>query len=227
MDLLNNEYDLYRSIGEIYNKTENYKQGKYFLERYVRLKDSLETVKKKEGDLIISQLMRAEKEEQESIRKGDLKKSALIITVILILLVVLFYYYKKSQYKNKKITAKSEELLQEKREITIQKNEETNQLKQKVNESFEEVIQLAKDNSVTRFKEVYPEFINRLLAINPAFRVSELTLCAYIFLGFNSKDIALYTFKSVHTVRSRKYNLRKKLGILPEDDIELYFKNLS
>ena len=110
MRVWNNEYDLYRSIGEVYNKTENYKEGKYYLERYVTIKDSIETAQKKEGDFIIRELMKAEKEQQENLRKEDLEKAALIIGIISVLLLILFYYFKKSRDKNKQIIIKSKEL---------------------------------------------------------------------------------------------------------------------
>lgn len=98
------------------------------------------------------------------------------------------------------------------------------------NECFEEIIKLAKSNSpefLTRFREVYPDLVAVLLDINPKFRISELTLCAYIFLGFTTKDIAAYTFTSINTVKVRKYNLRKKLNIPAEMNTEMWFKHLQ
>lgn len=157
--------------------------------------------------------------EKDKVVKKEKTYLYLIIIVLIIILLLSYFILRRISKSNR----------EEKLEI-ISKNEiQTQELKLKINESFEEVIQLAKDNSVkffTRFKEVYPEFIAQLLKIDPKFRVSELTLLAYFYLGFNSKDIATYTFKSVNTVRSRKYNLRKKLGILPEENMELWLKNL-
>ena len=230
MNLLNNEYNLYRSIGEVYNKTENYKQGKYYLERYVTIKDSLETAKKKEGDLIISEVMKAEKEEQENIRKEDLKKAILIIVIILVLLLILFYYFKKARDKNKQIIIKSKELLQEKEEIIIQKSEETQDLRQKVNESFEEIVQLARENNpefLTRFQEIYPGFTEKLKEIAPDINSDDLRFCALLKLNFSTKDIAEYTFVTVRTVQTRKSRLRKKFNIPSEQDIYLWMNELE
>ena len=227
MNVWNNEYDLYRSIGEVYNKTGNYKEGKNYLEHYVTIKDSIETAQKKEGDFIISEVMKAEKEELENLRKEDLKKAALIIAIISVLLLILFYYFKKSRDKNKQIIIKSKELLQEKEEIISQKDEETQELKQKVNESFEEVIHLAKTNSPefwARFQEVYPSFQENLLKINPQIRTTELTFCAYLFLGFSTKEIADYTFKAGKTIENNRYNIRKKLGLSTEKDLVVWLR---
>ena len=229
MNLLNNEYELYRSIGEVYNKTENYKQGKYYLERYVALKDSIETAQEKEGDFIISEVMKAEKEQQESRRKEDLKKAVFIIATILVLLLILFYYFKKARDKNKQIIIKSKELLQKKEEIIIQKSEETQDLRLKVNESFEGIVQLAKENNpefLTRFQEIYPEFTDKLKEISPEINSEDLRFCALLKLNFSTKDIAEYTFVTVRTVQTRKSRLRKKFNIPSDEDIYLWMNEL-
>jgi DNA-binding NarL/FixJ family response regulator len=109
----------------------------------------------------------------------------------------------------------------------LQQDQQVRALKKKVNESFEEVIQLAKENSPEfwgRFQEVYPEFRERILIINPNLKTSELILCAYIYLGFNTKDIARYTFKAVQTIKNNKYNLRKRLNVPQQEDITLWMR---
>ena len=115
----------------------------------------------------------------------------------------------------------------EKETIIKEKEEETKELKLKVNEAFDEVVQLAKDNSpefLTRFQEVYPNFQEKLLKINPQIRTSELTFCAYLFLGFSTKEIAEYTFKAVKTIENNRYNIRKKLGLSPEKDLLVWLR---
>jgi DNA-binding NarL/FixJ family response regulator len=64
------------------------------------------------------------------------------------------------------------------------------------------------------------------MEFSPGLRTSELILCAYTFLGFNIKDIADYTFKSVNTIRNRKQNLRKKFGLSGEQDMGIWLRNL-
>jgi len=124
---------------------------------------------------------------------------------------------------------KKQRLIKIKEEALMDKEQEIDFLSNKINDSFNEVIQLAKTNSpefFTRFKEIYPEIVESLLEINPKLRVSELTLAAYIYLGFNTKDIAAYTFRTLSTIRNRKHNLRSKLNIPIEESTELWFKNL-
>ncbi|MNV04851.1 Bacterial regulatory protein, luxR family [compost metagenome] len=97
-----------------------------------------------------------------------------------------------------------------------------------MNESFSEIIELAKKNSPTfwaRFQEVHPKFLKRMLCIDANFKSSELILCAYIYLGFSTKEIADYTFKATKTIENNRYNLRKKLGLAPEEDLILWLRN--
>ncbi|REC74319.1 hypothetical protein DRF60_17795 [Chryseobacterium elymi] len=110
------------------------------------------------------------------------------------------------------------------------KKEKTQALlsKQKTSEAFDGIMYLAKNNSSEfwgHFQEKYPDFQKKLLEINSSLKVSELILCAYIYLGFNTKDIAEYTFKAVQTVKNNKYNLRKRLSVPAKDDMVVWFRN--
>ena len=123
----------------------------------------------------------------------------------------------------------AEQVIAAKESVITQKEKENTVLQYKVNDAFEEVIHLAKRNSpefFARFQEVYPDFVDKISVVTPKLRVSELTLCAYIFLGFTTKDIALYTFKSIHTIQGRKSHLRKKFNLSPEEGFELWMKKL-
>jgi DNA-binding CsgD family transcriptional regulator len=93
---------------------------------------------------------------------------------------------------------------------------------------FKEVIQLAKDNNpefMPRFHEYCPRFSEELLKVSPL-KISEIRFCAYIYLNFSTKEIADYTFISVRTVQTKKYNLRKKLNIPGDMDIYIWFSKL-
>lgn len=202
-------------LSRSYEKYNNLEDAISYERKLSRLQDSIINLENKNSNDILTE-------------HNIFIKNILFFIFIVIIIIILFLGIKiiKNQHQRKKI----QELIQLKENIIYEREEETQELKQKVNESFDEVIRLAKTNSsefFTRFREVYPEVVIKLLEIYPKFRVSEITLCAYIYLGFNSKDIALYTFKSVNTVRSRKYNLRKKLNISPEENMELWLKSLG
>ena len=97
------------------------------------------------------------------------------------------------------------------------------------NKRFEETVRLAKENSPefwAHFQEKYPDFRKSMLHINPNLKVSELVLCGYIYLGFNTKDIAEYTFKAVQTVKNNKYNLRKRLSVPPKHNFILWMREI-
>lgn len=110
------------------------------------------------------------------------------------------------------------------------KNEENKILSQKLNIAFEEVVQLAKSNNpefLTRFQEVYPEFFPKLLEIEPQLLNSELKFCALLFLNFSTKEIANYTFVQPQSIQTKKNRLRKKLQISSDEDIYIWMKNIS
>ncbi|MFD1771621.1 helix-turn-helix transcriptional regulator [Sphingobacterium suaedae] len=93
--------------------------------------------------------------------------------------------------------------------------------------TFEEILNLAKGNHANffaRFQQYYPSFQSNLLQINPNLQNSELTLLAYIYLNFQTKEIAAYTFKSPKTIQNRKHLLRKKLRIASNEDIYVWLR---
>lgn len=211
----------YKGLGKVYEKTGNYKKASDYKTLYIKTDDSLEASKNLERDFVVSEVLRFEKKaEGQHNEEITIKIAGVIATLIILVMIALFYF----------IRQKRKELINEKETIIHKGKEKTQELQLRVNESFDEVIQLAKANDkgfFTRFREVYPEVVNKILEVDPKLRVSELTLCAYVYLGFTTKDIASYTFKATNTVHSRKYNLRKKLNISPEESMELWLKNLG
>lgn len=207
--------DTRKLLYEVYKASRNTEKAIENIEIYTRISDSLINKNAEAQEIPVNHVI----VEKERVNQQSKSKLYFIIFVIILLFTALLIAVLK-KYNSKK---------KESDYLINTKSDENLQLQQKVNDAFEEVVQLAKNNSpefFTRFKEVYPDFIDKLLEIDSKLRVSELTLLAYSYLGFNAKDIALYTFKSVNTVRSRKYNLRKKLGISPEESMELWLKNL-
>src|SRR5690606_16237253 len=123
-------------------------------------------------------------------------------------LAVLVYLYIKKQRKK----------------IYIRKAENT-QLKKKLNSAFEEVAELAQINSpnfLSRFIEVYPEFYNYLISTYPDLTNADLKLCALMKLDYSTKEIAEITYSSIRTIQNRKYKLRKKFNLTPEENLNLW-----
>lgn len=88
-------------------------------------------------------------------------------------------------------------------------------MRQKGNQ-FSELIEIAKENSPqfwVSFHQLYPEVYEKMVNISPKIKVPELTFCAYLYLGFSTKDIAEYTCVTVRAVETRKSRLREKYSI--------------
>lgn len=172
-------------------------------------------------------------DQEKELKKSETTKYIWIFTGILALILIFIFVYRilRKNLKHKEILiTEVHSTLQEKEEIISQKTVETEELQLRVNDAYNEVIDLAKKNDPSfyfRFQEVYPDFQKKLLEYSPGLRTSELSLCAYTFLGFNVKDIADYTFKSVNTVRNRKQNLRKKFNLSGEQDMAIWLRNLT
>ncbi|MDN3692150.1 LuxR C-terminal-related transcriptional regulator [Chryseobacterium tructae] len=96
-------------------------------------------------------------------------------------------------------------------------------------EDFAELLDLAKTNDlkfIKRFEEINPDLFQSILKINSQLTKSELSLCAMIWLGFSSKDIADFTFIQHRSVQTKKGRLRKKLNIPSETDLYSFFTSL-
>lgn len=220
----NENNDVNQVLAKVYEALNNTEKQTYYLKKYKQFNDSVKVAHKHNTDEVVNSMMTRKTEENSSVKKNY---TALLTVILISLSVTGIFIYR--YFKKRKIDSdKTEELLVEKEILLSQKEEETQDLRQKINESFEEVVQLAKDNHpefLTRFNEVYPEFSKKLLVINPSLVASELKFCAMIFLNFVTKDIAEYTFTSPKTVQNRKNSLRKKLNISSDEDLYVWFKN--
>jgi len=211
----------YKDIAEIYSLQDNVYKANEYLQKYTKLKDSFD-----QTNLMALQTSEKKIIEDEKIESRNSNKKlyyilgVLFLGITIIISLLSFSYYKRAKKKDL--------LLKENKSVILQKDQKVKELEQKVNENFDEIIQLAKENSSEfwgRFQEVYPDFRHKILDINPNLKTSELILSAYIYLGFNTKDIAEYTFKAVQTVKNNKYNLRKRLNIPTPDDLIVWIRS--
>lgn len=198
-----------------YKKINNPKWNDYFI-KLQKLKDSLSIAEKAAAKIPLQQVVK-EKEAKFS----ETKSSLYIIISISIFLFVIALFIAFRYLKNYKVE-KSEKL---KKEISlIEQNKKVAELETRVNDGFDEVLELAKNDDtsfLTRFKEVYPEFYNKLAA-NESLTPGDLKFSALLKLNFSSKEIAYYTHASIRTIESRKHRIRKKLGILSTEDLNLW-----
>ena len=213
--LINKLVVAYQLIEETYDKVGNTEQSYEYLSLYTHLQDSISNERNKGFNLLVDRFL---EEKENEYQKSRNKMFYLISGIVLIGLIILSFIYYSFHKKRK-----------ERIKLVREKERESKVLKSKINESFNEVVELAIENSpnfLTRFQEVYPELIKKLLALNPNLVNTELTLCAMIYLNFSSKEIAKYTFVQPKTVQVKKYRLRKKLDIPKNADIYNWIKNL-
>jgi len=210
--------NIYRQMSVVYEKLDSTEQQKIYLEKYTYLKDSIDRAQAKGVDISIKKIEEEKKEESSSSIRKFLIYTGIIVCIALFIVVYLYF----ADQKKKK-------LIEEKKEIIEQKEIETQILKKKVNDAFDEIIQLAKENNtefLTRFREVYPDLYDKLIKINPDLTKSELEFSAMIWLGFSSKEIAEYNFMQHRSVQTKKSRLRKRLNIPSDVDIYFFLKNL-
>lgn len=213
---LYDNYEVNRTLESIYEEFHNTEKQIFYLKKNIRFNDSLKVVFKNNREFAVGMMMGKKVKEISYLERNYILFISTIFVVIIIGGSFLYHYLKKRN------SEKTKKLLIQKENMIHEKEVENLELKQKVNESFDEVIKLAKDNNpefLTRFQEIYPEFYQKLSAIEPKLLTTETKLCATMFLGFSTKDISEYEFVTVKAVQHRKFRLRKKLNIPSDLDI--------
>ncbi|MDQ8751038.1 hypothetical protein ATE49_12320 [Elizabethkingia miricola] len=170
------------------------------------------------------------KEQNRENKKVQNNNNLKIATIIVTTLLLTGYIHTFQKKKEVKALHEKTKLLHYKRMKIKEKEEEIEKLQNQMNESFTEVINLAKENSpefISRFKEVYPIVYEKILKVNPKIKTSELTFFAYLYFGFSTKDIATYTCVTVHAVEVRKNRFRKKYNISSDVDLNNWIEKLE
>ncbi len=205
--------EVYKSLAELYKKKNDGGKAYFYLKKYMEEEGRFDAerfaVMNKATEDFISEM-----KQESDWHKNDLP---LFIALSITVLTVSGVYVRKmiNRLQKKKNTLK----------------EQTDALKNHVQtKQLQEVTELAKKNDssfLLKFKELFPEFIKSLLAINPDLENSELAFCAMLKLRFSSKEIADYTFVQHKSVQQKKYRIRKRLNIPGETDIYDFFENLA
>lgn len=123
----------------------------------------------------------------------------------------------------------------------VRKNELLSRIKGHIMENFEKreskmplinIIDksLNKNDDWEMFKEAFnnadQKFLKKLKKIHPNLSPNDIKLCAYLRLNLSSKEIAPLLNISVRSVEIKRYRLRKKLGLIPEDNLVNYILEL-
>ncbi|WP_426480521.1 tetratricopeptide repeat protein [Chryseobacterium sp. R2ACT005] len=219
--------DINKKISRVYGLLGDDRNEKLYLEKSSN--DLLVDQSNNKNDIQIA-IKSILKEEDHSNPNKENRKNLITILLSFTFVVILIYIGIKIHRTNQtRELNKKNNCLKDQSKIIYENEQRIEVLEQKLNDSFLELIEMAKKNNPqfwTRFQEVYPDFRENLVSLNSSMKTSELTLCAYIYFGFTSKEIGEYTFKSAKTIDNNRYNLRKKLQIPSEVDFSMWLKNM-
>jgi len=208
---------IYDDLATIYERLEEDKLYSYYAKKSKELYDIIRRKEKAETDHISQNIIKSEKVRWY-------KSLTFIIIGIAAIVILKFYftikYFKRYQREKKK---------RERTKIHLQhKKEVLNLMELKVNDSFAELLELAKSNDssfLSRFIEVYPEFYHKLNTTYPEMTSGQVKFCAMLKLNFSTKEIAHFSHISVRSVEMKKSRLRKQLGIPSDIDLNNWMMN--
>jgi len=83
------------------------------------------------------------------------------------------------------------------------------------------------DNYSDQFSAAYPGYLEYLTRTYPELTTADLKLCTFLRMNLNTKETADIMGLSVRSVESRRYRLRKKLGLSKKDDLVNYLISLK
>ncbi|MBF7093303.1 tetratricopeptide repeat protein [Flavobacterium sp. ALJ2] len=216
--------DLYYNLSKTYNVLKIQDSTKYYRYKYITLNDSLSKLYKE----AIYTSLRIFLEEKDEKMMTNVEIIIALLSLLLIIITITFVYIKK--YKVRFVNVKKEG------------NDIDNQLKGKI-ELIEKLTNQKKNVEVkgtdlkrlvvegsplffAKFKEMHPDYIEKIINITPTIVSSELRFCALLKLGFSTQEIAVYTKSTIRAVQSKRYRLRKKLDVPPEVDLYDWLTNI-
>ncbi len=207
---------------------------------------SIETVRRMKSDkeknkLIAEQrerLLAFEKKEnernkQEMSRKLDHKNRQLTSFTIDMSAVNAFHKkigkaleeIEKTLKENNNVPQKNDETKEETSVfITKQRNDTIENTRKKIKEIIYELSRYSERSTGEDFRiyfeEVHPGYLKKLSHAYPHLSDTDLRMCAYLFLGMSTKEIASLTFREVRSVESSRNRLRKKLNLPVEANLK-------
>ena len=96
--------------------------------------------------------------------------------------------------------------------------------------TLEEVCREASHDPLSEFEQIFLQmhsgFYEKLIEINPEISRSELQLCALLRMNLPSKEIASLLFLSLSTVDQKRHQIRKKLGLESNQNLNNFLINL-
>ncbi len=210
----------YRLIAQLYEKLGDKDNAKNYASMYAAITDSIAAANKVSSQ-VTAEIILAEKETHHE--KSRMTYVTLIVAAIIAVIAsILAFFHLRNKHSNSVKTHQQEKTLLNRKfeELQVDKLSE---------DVLKEINNLVKDNDPSfyaKFKEHHPVFIYKLTKHSPDILSSDLDLCAKLKLGFNTKEIAYFSKTSLRAVESRKYRIRKKIGLSTDDDLATWIVNL-
>ncbi|AQX06176.1 hypothetical protein ATB99_16665 [Elizabethkingia meningoseptica] len=203
---------IYALLAECYNEVEDYKNVSYYLYKNKKLRDSLELAEKNATNDVLKNEIKNKSNSEKSFFSSE--KFPYTIIVILLLIITAYISVRSINSKrNKQQLLEYSDTAQD--QLFINKNNTDS-------EQLAHIMELAQNNDPTfyfKFEEIFPSFTQNLLNVNSKLTRSDLIHCAMIKLNFDAKKIATIKKASIGAVESKKYRIKKKLNITPEESI--------
>lgn len=221
LDLIEN-YDNLAYAYEQLNDTQNHLK---YVKAYKVLSHSLNDIHQ-DGVTEAVETIKQDTDIKNEKDKGIFKNLILIISVLVIVIsFVAFIVYKR--YRDEKNSKEEFKRLLDAKILDLNSN--SSKFSQEDEEKLENVVRLAMTNDPSyfiKFSELFPNFSEKLLEIEPSLKANDLKICSYMRLNFDTKEIARYGRYSVRSVESKKYRLRKKFNITSSDDINIWMSKI-
>jgi len=205
---------LYDLLAKCYRKTGDISKEKKILDEYKKFNEFYEDAQSKSIQLTIENLEKdlIDKENQKSRR---ILLYSCIITLLAIIIFIVIYRINRNRIKSEINDLKQKHL----REVVSNKED--------IVANFDNLYQSAESrdpNFYIKFQNFYPNFYKNILELNSEIQKNELHILSYIYLNFETKQIAEILYLSPKTIQNKKYNIRKKLNIPGSDDMYIWLK---
>lgn len=196
-------------VAECYHALKDHKRESYFLEKSKKLSDSMNLLKKNTLDFFAKEENSTPKNITTNLDFSIFYYMGLFLIAVILLYILLKY---KVLRKRNKYTFSESEVL-------------NNPPQNEPDVHLEYLTSLAQNEDTSfyfKFNEAFPDFSKKLQKINSKLTQSDLELCIMIKLGCDTKKMASIRKSSIGAIESRKYRIRKKLGIPKEENIHIW-----
>ncbi len=217
--VINSRLDAYKYAHQFYSFLNNEKKHEKYLIKFQKLNDSINAISKQKINETVKNIV---KNKQKTTKNNYTKIIGFLTIAIILLIFVCFFALSHSKKLKNKNLITSDLLKKKEVENTI--------LEAKINESFEELTQLAKENSpnfYVKFSEIYPEINQTLSKEHPQLSTFEKSFLAMVFLNFSNKELASIESVSLKTIEIRKYRIRKKCNLESGQDLKKWLDELA